>query len=233
MVIENVHRCRFRVGHHQVQSFFAIRRVSHLWCLRSLSWCSCRPSGSSIPPSDSVRAVACAGLGDSGGWYGDGLLAGDGGAPDPAWGDVMPGWIPSMQYGSLNPVDRTREKQNRNVIINFIVESFVIATVAYRILRPTTWSVLLKSTCEIRSSTMDPSTRVHLSIQNTWSNTREIKPFWYECRRTRRAYFVNSFKHSFLFTCDCCGWIDETGKKNVITQASHRGSKMHLKITKT
>jgi len=52
-----------------------------------------------------VRAVACAGRGDSGGWYGEGLLAGDGGRPAPGCGDTMPGWIPSMQYGSLNPVD--------------------------------------------------------------------------------------------------------------------------------
>jgi len=63
-----------------------------------------------MPPSDSVRpAHPCAGRGDTGGWYGDGLMAGDGdGSPVPACGDTVPGWMPSMQYGSLNPVDGTR-----------------------------------------------------------------------------------------------------------------------------
>lgn len=89
-------------------------RDTYLWCLRSLSWWSWRPSGNSIPPSDSVRAVACAGRGDSGGWYGEGLLAGDGGRPEPGCGDTVPGWIPSMQYGSLNPVDATRTEKQRN-----------------------------------------------------------------------------------------------------------------------
>lgn len=70
-----------------------------------------------------MRAVACAGLGDSGGWYGEGLLAGDGGRPAPGCGDTMPGWIPSMQYGSLNPVDVIRKQlttvnHNENYINN-------------------------------------------------------------------------------------------------------------------
>lgn len=64
-----------------------------------------------MPPSDSVRALhPCAGRGDNGGWYGNGLMAaGDGdGSPVTACGDTVPGWMPSMQYGSLNPVDVNR-----------------------------------------------------------------------------------------------------------------------------
>jgi hypothetical protein len=66
-----------------------------------------------MPPSDSVRALACTGLGDSGGWYGDGLLAGEGGGPVLGCGDTVPGWMPSMQYGSLNPVDGKRTNRKK------------------------------------------------------------------------------------------------------------------------
>jgi len=59
-----------------------------------------------------VRALQpCAGRGDNGGWYGDGLMAGDGDG-SPACGDTVPGWIPSMQYGSLNPVWCRKQKQS-------------------------------------------------------------------------------------------------------------------------
>jgi len=81
---------------------------TYLWCFRSFSWCEFSFS----PPSDKAR-IAC--LGDAGGVWGECAVKfvwGLNGAP------ALPGWIPNMQYGSLNP-EKEREREMPSLVKRF------------------------------------------------------------------------------------------------------------------